>query len=224
MYGSPYSWHEFFNNFDWATVLAWFFSVAGGGILIWMKKRFAGWKKFWHSVSDGLRSIPSLRDDVKGIRYYVAPNGGGSLMDSVKRTENAVAQLGESLDLMNQTMWVENDSEENVGRFHASPDGAVTYVNQQLARWLGVGKDELMGWNFLNFVPSNERDKAREVWDEVRKDSRQLRTSYSLLSATGELFKVNVVATPIPDKPPVKRWVGTIKRVDDHSNRGDHNG
>lgn len=125
---------ELISQLDLTQILLFVVTTVGGALLVWYRKRLAEWKAFWRGVFDGLRSIPELKADVKGIRYYVAPNGGGSLMDSVKRTEAAVGTLTEQVDLMAQTMWVENDSDAEIGRFHCNAAGENTYVNQPYAR------------------------------------------------------------------------------------------
>ena len=205
---------NFLSQLDLTQILLFVVTTVGGALLVWYRKRLAEWKKFWRGVLDGLRSIPELEADVKGIRYYVAPNGGGSLMDSVKRTETAVGALTEQVDLMTQTMWAENDSDDDIGRFHCNGAGENTYVNQLYARWLGVGKAELLGWNYLNFVHSNDVDRVRRHWDLCCAEHRQYRIRHRMVAADGEIIEVEVIATPIPEAAPIKRWIGSIRRLD----------
>lgn len=213
--------HEFLAQLDLTEILLFVVTTVGGALLVWYRKRLAEWKKFWRGVLDGLRSIPELKADVKGIRYYVAPNGGGSLMDSVKRTEAAVGTLGEQVDLMTQTMWAENDSDDEVGRFHCSAAGENTYVNQLYARWLGVGKSELMGWKHFNFVHPSDVDRVRQYWETCRSENRQYRIRNRMVAANGEIFEVEVTATPIPEAAPIKRWIGSIRRLDNDRRQPD---
>ena len=206
--------HEVLSRLDLTQVLLFLITTLGGAFLVWYRKRFAVWRNFWRGVLDGLRSIPELKADVKGICYYVAPNGGGSLMDTVKRTEEAVGALGEQVDLIVHTMWAENDSDEDIGRFHYNAAGEITYVNQLYARWLGVGKAELMGWSYLNFVHPNDVDRVRRHWETCRSEHRQYRLRYRMVATDGEIIEVEVIATPIPEAAPVKRWIGSIRRLD----------
>jgi PAS domain S-box-containing protein len=209
------------SQLDLTQILLFVITTAGSALLIWYRKRLAEWRAFWRGVFDGLRSIPDLKADVKGIRYYVAPNGGGSLMDSVKRTEAAVSALAEQVDLMTQTMWAENDSDDEIGRFHCNAAGENTYVNQLYTRWLGVGKLELMGWNYLNFVHPNDVDRVRRHWETCRSEHRQFRSRHHMVAADGEAFEVEVVATPIPESAPIKRWIGSIRRLDNDRRQSD---
>ena len=212
---------EFLAQLDLTEILLFVVTTVGGALLVWYRKRLAEWKKFWRDVLDGLRSIPELEADVKGICYYVAPNGGGSLMDSVKRTEVAVGTLTEQVDLMTQTMWAENDSDDEVGRFHCNAAGENTYVNQLYARWLGVGKSELMGYSHFNFIHPSDVDRVRRHWDTCRSEHRQYRIRNRMVAANGETFEVEVTATPIPESAPVKRWIGSIRRLDNDRRQSD---
>lgn len=204
---------ELLYSIDWSRVtigvVLTLLSAAG----LWARKRIPGWISFWRNVLDGLSTLPDLRQDVKGIRYYVAPNGGGSMMDSLKRTEAAVGQLGEQLLLLTQTVLAENDSEDDVGRFHTSATGENVYVSQHYARMLGVGKTELLGWQFLNFIHPDDVDRVRRYWELCRTEHRPYRATYRMVNAEQEVFEVETSITPVPEVAPAKRWVGVIRRV-----------
>jgi PAS domain S-box-containing protein len=204
--------HMLLAQIDLSQIAVALITTVGGAAVVWYRKKFSEWAAFWRSVLDGLRGIPELQNDVKGIRYYVAPNGGGSLMDSAKRTEAAVSVLTEQLDMLSQTMWAENDSDEEVGRYHRSPTGENTYVNQTYARWLGVGKAELLGYNYFNFVHDDDVDEVREEWERCRAERRQFRHTYRMNTANGEVITVTAVATPVPETGTPRRWVGTVRK------------
>jgi len=200
-------------SLNWTQIVLAVGTAVAGGLAVWYRKRIVGWRKFWREVFEGLRSVPELKSDVKGIRYYVAPNGGGSLMDAVARTETAVCSLTEQMDLLVSTMSAQNDTDDEIARFHAGPDGQNTYVNQLYARWLAVGKAELLGWGYMNFVHPEDLPRVRRNWDLSRAEHRQYRDRYRLVSANGEVFEVDTIATPIPESLPTKRWVGSIRKV-----------
>lgn len=212
---------EFISQLDLTEILLFVVTTVGGALLVWYRKRLAEWKEFWRGVLDGLRSIPELKADVMGIRYYVAPNGGGSLMDSAKRTEAAVGTLTEQVDLMTQTMWAENDSDDEIGRFYCNAVGENIYVNQLYARWLGVGKSELMGWKHFNFVHPSDVDRVRQHWETCRSENRQYRIRNRMVAANGEIFEVEVIAIPIPETAPIKRWIGSLRRLDNDRRQPD---
>lgn len=201
-------------SLDWAQIVVYFLGVLGALIFWVYRKKFPQWQKAWRSAFEGLQSIPQLRDDVKGIRYYVSPNGGGSLVDSSRRTETAVESLRDQVELLTHTMLAENDADDDLARFHSNTAGEVTYVNQLYARWLSVGKTELLGWNYLNFIHSDDVERVRTHWDLCRAESRQFRMAYKLQSPNGQVFRVSVIATPVPEGAGVKRWIGNLRRVD----------
>jgi PAS domain S-box-containing protein len=207
---------ELLQQLNWSEIVVMLIMSAGGAALVWYRKRLTEWKRFWSGVLDGLRSIPELKADVRGIRYYVAPNGGGSMMDSMKRTEAAVGAFTEQVDIIVRTMSIENDSDD-IGRFHCDSTGRNTYINQTYARWLAVGKAELMGWDFINFIHPDDAVRVRAHWDICRAEHRQYHSQHRMVASTGKTIEVDVSATPIPDAAPAKRWVGTLRRIDnDH--------
>lgn len=200
-------------SLDWTRIVLGLLIAGFSALALWYRKRFPVWLKFWKGVLEGLSGIPELQQDVKGIRYYVAPNGGGSMMDSINRTTTAIGTLGEQVDLLTQTIWAENDSEDDVGRFHSNAAGENIYVNQPYARMMGVGKAELLGWKFLNFVHSNDVDRVRRHWELCRAEHRQYRINCHMVTADNETLEVEIVATPVPELPPAKRWVGVVRKA-----------
>lgn len=190
------------------------FVTLGSVFAVWYRKKLVTLNKFWGEVFNGLRAVPELQKDVKGIIYFVSPNGGGSLMDSAKRTEAAVTQVADRLEILTQTVWAEHDTDEEVARFHCNSEGENTYINQTYARWVGVGKEELMGWGFINIIHPDDVVRVRAHWEQCRKEHRQYRMAHRMLKPDGSVFNVNVVATPIPENSPnVKRWVGYIRKA-----------
>ncbi len=182
-------------------------TTLGSFALYWYRKRIRKWRLFWRSIIDGVRSLPELQ-------ALVADGGSGTLRDSIHRTEAAINSLTEQVDIIVQTMWAENDADDNVGRFHCNGNGQVTYVNQLYARWLGVGKIELMGWKYLNFIHPDDVDRFRHYWELCRSEHRQCRTNYRLVSVDGSTIYVDLIATPIPENAPAHRWVCSFRRTD----------
>lgn len=185
--------------------------------MIWYREKVKSWRNFWTGVLNGLRAIPELQADVKGIRYFVSPNGGGSLMDSASRMEGAITALSSRLELLTQTVWAENDTDESIARFHCNTHGENTYVNQTYARWLGVGKAELLGWNFLNVIHPEDVDRVRTHWDQCRREHRQYRMVHRMMTSDGRTIAVAVTATPIPEEGATKLWVGFARKISDVS-------
>ena len=43
-----------------------------------------------------------------------------------------------------------------------------------------------------------------------------------MVAADGEIIEVEVIATPIPETAPIKRWIGSIRRLDRDRRQSDH--
>jgi PAS domain S-box-containing protein len=110
-------------------------------------------------------------------------------------------------------MLVEDDTDEHLGRFHCNANGENISVNRLYARWLGVGKLELLGWKFLNYIHPEDVFRVRTHWDSCRAEHRPYHTTFRMISTSGEIFTVEVSATPIPEVLPAKRWVGVVRRI-----------
>lgn len=198
---------------DWTQILIAFMTAFGGALIIWYRKKIGRWRDFWRSASEGLANLPKLQKDVAGIHYFVSPNGGGSLMDSTRRIEVNVSALGDQLNMLSETMRAENDTDEDLARFYCDAAGANTYVNQTYARWIGVGKAELLGWAFLNIIHPDDVPRVRAHWEQCRVENRQYRMVHRMIASNGDVFTVSVTATPIPENSPARRWVGSAKKV-----------
>ena len=204
---------DFLLTLNWSQIIVALIMTCGGAALIWYREKVKTWRQFWSGVLNGLRAIPDLQADVKGIRYFVSPNGGGSLMDSAARMEGAITTLAGKLELLTQTVWAENDTDESIARFHCNTNGENTCVNQTYARWLGVGKAELLGWNFLNMIHPEDVDSVRLHWDQCRREHCQYRMVHRMITSGGETITVASTATPIPEDGEAKLWIGFARKL-----------
>ena len=214
--------HDVIELINWTQVLMWGAGILGSALIVWYRKTIKKWKDGFTDITNGLKTIPTLetsvtnlKKDVDTIRKHVLPNSGSSLSDAVARAEGSIQRVSEQLSLMSETMMAENDADDVVGRFYSDPEGGNTYVNQLYARWMGVGKAELMGWNFLNFIHPEDVDQVRSHWQLCRTENRQYRNIHRMVTAIGDTIRVKVVATPVPENSPILRWVGVMWRLED---------
>lgn len=212
---------DILDYFNLTQLLIWFLGIVGTALIVWYRKTIKKWKDGFNDITAGLKKIPTLesrmdklKDDIGVIRHQVLPNGGSSISDAVARTEVALSETRAQISLLSATILAENDSDDAVGRFYCDPDGGNTYVNQRYARWLKVGKPELMGWNFLNFTHPEDVKQVQNLWNECRKHSRQYRNVHRMVASDGEVIRVKVTATPVPENSEVLRWVGTMWKLD----------
>ena len=161
--------------------------LSGGVIWAFFRKRLAAWWDPYKTGLQGAAQVPKLAKDVE--------------------------QVTAAMSLLTMHVRVSGDIAMEAAQFETGPDGANTYVNQTFARMLGVGKAELMGWGWINFVHPDDRIHVRQEWDACRREHRKYSIRFRFLDAGGEEIPVDVLAMPIPESPPAKQWLGVIRRV-----------
>jgi len=150
----------------------------------------------------------------KRIREWGAPYQGGLKgAAQVPELKRDVEQMAGAMHLLTLHVRAKSDIDIEQAQFETNADGANTYVNLTYARWLGVGKAELLGWGWINFVHEEDRIYVRQEWDSARREHRKYNVRFRFIDAGGEEFQVDVLATPIPDAPPAKQWLGVIRRI-----------
>src|SRR5580704_10849862 len=79
--------------------------------------------------------------------------------------------------------------------WYALPSGALTFVNQRTADYLGLAKDHPLrfgvdrgaGWvSHLAFLHPDDRDEARRVWSECLRNGCAGEVSFRVCDAAGE--------------------------------------
>ena len=175
------------------------------------KKISEGWKT-WKRVVGCLKLLPTMIDNVKSISAAMDTENELSLTNVVQRIRIDVEELAEQQAMLSATMLAHSDT-GHTGKFHCDPDGKNIYVNYPYAKMLGVGRDELRGWNYANIVHPDDVDIVLKHWEECRTRHRQYRMAHRMVTHTNEIIYVHVVATPIPEGVvPPKMWVGTIRQ------------
>ena len=164
-------------------------SVAGalGTAWLFFRRKILSWWAPYRAGIEGAAQVPALARDV----------------------ENMTGAIG----LLTLHVRARSDIDIETAQFESSASGENTYVNLTYARWLGVGKAELMGWGWINFVHPEDRIRVRREWDSCRAEHRKYNVRFRFLDACGEEFSVDALATPIPDAPPAKSCIGVIRRV-----------
>jgi PAS domain S-box-containing protein len=110
------------------------------------------------------------------------------------------------------------DSDPTAARFTCDSIGENTHVNATYCRWLGVGRDELIGWRWLSFVPEFDRERLRDEWDSARRERRAYRVRHALETGDRRVIYVDTVVTPVPEEGPIHRWIGVMRRVEPTQN------
>lgn len=163
--------------------------------------------------------IQGLVESVQGIEKQVRPNGGGSLMDAVNRIEGSAKQHGLAIEEIRCSITsidaiVRAQSDLAVdGSFECSPDGANTWVNMTYARMIGVGRMDLMGNAWKNYIHPDDRDFFLPANAAALAEHRPFNGRCRMSRSDGETITVDVTIIPFPERPPAKRWFGKVRLV-----------
>lgn len=170
--------------------------IAGavGAAWLFFRKKLSAWWSPYRKGLEGMTELPSIRRSVEAGRQEISG-------------------LTQQVGMMNLMMRARGDINIEAGEFECAADGTWTYVNQTLARWLGVGKGELLIWGWLNSIPPAERAEVRAEWASCRLEHRVFNRRHHIVASDGEEILVDTIATPIPDAPPAKQWIGVMRRV-----------
>lgn len=170
--------------------------IASGVATVWLffRKRLKAWWGPYRKGLDGMAELPSMRKSMDAGRQEIAG-------------------LSQQVGMMNLMMRARGDINIEAAEFECAADGSNTYVNQTYARWLGVGKSELLGWGWVNFIHPDDRDAVRREWDQCRTEHRVYNRRHRIVDSDGGAILVDTLATPIPEAPPAKQWIGVMRRV-----------
>lgn len=133
----------------------------------------------------------TLEDVKQKIEKELSPNGGGSVVDAIRRIESKMI-VQESTDaaiLMDY----------NIGIFRCDIYGKNTYVNRTYARMLKTGREDLMGHGWKNFLRRDERERYAQVWSNAFADSREFEDVVEFQDSEKKTVKVIVHGYPLPD-------------------------
>lgn len=170
-------------------------AVALGTVYAFFRKRIKAWWGPYRRAVENMGEIPAISK-------------------TVDQTRAEVANVNKSVAMLTLTMRARADNNVGAAEFECAVDGSNTYVNITYARWLGVGKNELLDWNWLNFVHPEDVGRVRREWDRCREEHRVYRQRYRLIAANGDVIEVETMCTPIPDAPPAHCWIGIMRRLD----------
>lgn len=170
--------------------------MAAGVATLWafFRKQIKVWWAPYRAAVDSMADIP-------GIKH------------SVDQGRVEIQLVGTQVKMLTLVSRVRADGNHETAEFESAVDGSNTYVNQTYARWLGVGKNELLGWRWLNYIHSEDVQSVREEWGMCRAQHRPYRQHYRMVAANGTEFNVETICIPVPDAPPAHSWVGTIRKI-----------
>ena len=67
------------------------------------------------------------------------------------------------------------------------PNGTLTYVNDQYCHYFNVSKDALLGSDFFQFIPPDQRQEVREHYQCLTPEQPSITYEHQVMNASGEL-------------------------------------
>ena len=205
------NWREFIQSLDPTQI---FLTAVGGAgaAFLWMKRRyitFRGWRKAREARRLAFNELPERVSDF------------AKLLDGVrKQSERTLGVLDahtKTLDdqnrvLSNISAMIHGEMElDPTPRFICDSDGRNLNVNTAYARLVGCGRDELLGFGYQRFIPSNINPGYAAEFDSAAKQHRSFERSLHILRPDGTEVITNVRIVPHPEnEPPAHYWVGVV--------------
>lgn len=149
-----------------AQVVAYGLPTLIAAIGAWRKWATPRLRPYLRGISS-LGDIGEMQDDIKAIRKEVTTNGGGSLKDAVNRIEVAGRRSAAML-----RSHIANIDE---AQFDTDASGALTWANETLVRWTGVGLDSLQGRGWRSVIAEADQAYFLAAFDVAVRDGREFR-------------------------------------------------
>lgn len=189
----------------------WVLGASVAGLVGWVWR--AGLYGVWRAAVDYMatpvamrRAFASVQEQLAAIRHEVLPNGGGSLRDSVDRTERQTSILSHGLNFLL--------SEAHTVSVVLSPDGLVTEVSPRGPEKLGVRAADLLGDGWLSHIAP---EHSASVADDIRAAIRQQRGTareIAFIARDGTRYLCAVELRPVRDpRGGVSGFLGFVRRV-----------
>lgn len=173
-------------------------TVAGalGTAWLFFRKKISIW---WKPYKDGIEGAARIPEMEKRIA----------------ESTNEIAGVRADMTMLKLTVQARSDANSEVAEFDCDAEGKNIRVSRTYTRWLGVSADELLGFNFLNFIHPDDREEVRAEWESCRREHRTYDKRHRLVSAGGAVIAVHTIVNPIPyAPPPAKSWIGSMRRLD----------
>jgi PAS domain S-box-containing protein len=138
------------------------------------------------ALSKSEKTHKDLHEEVSEVRLLIEKelkhNGGTSLKDALRRTEQLVQRLAAQAHVGMEL--------HPYGIFMCDFDGNNFYVNRTYANKLGATKEELMHLGWEDFVEDYSRN-----WVDVFKKGKDLSADVVFRTKSGEIVSCRVIAT-----------------------------
>ena len=204
-------WRDLFQSIDVTQI----FLAAVGGVsaaFLWMKRRYlsiAEWRRMREARRMAFNELPDRVSDFAKLLDGVREQSGRTLdvLDAHTKTLDDQNRV-----LGNISAMIHGEMElDPTPRFICDNDGRNLNVNTAYARLVGCGRDELLGFGYQRFIPSNTNPGYVAEFDSAAKQHRSFERSLRILRPDGTEVLANVRIVPHPEnEPPAHYWVGVV--------------
>lgn len=208
------SWRDFIQSLDVTQILL---TAVGsvGAVFLWMKRRyisFGEWRKMREARRLAFNELPSRVSDF------------AKLLDDVRtqseRTLGVLETHTKTLDdqnrvLSNISAMVYGEMElDPTPRFICDSEGRNLNVNTAYARLVGCGRDELMGFGYQRFLPSDTNPEYIAAFNSAAEQHHSFERAVRIRRPDGTEVYANIRIVPHPEhEPPAHYWVGIVTAV-----------
>lgn len=169
-------------------------AALAGSVWLFFRTKISKWWSPYRAGIDAMSDVPGIRREIEGTR-------------------RDIERVRAGLTVLTLTMRARGDANDRAGEFESNGEGSITAVNLTYARWLGVGKAELQGFGWVNFIHPDDIGRYRAEWARCTREHRAFRQRHRLIDMDGAIIEVDTLITPIPDAPPASHWIGVTRRV-----------
>ena len=152
-----------------------------------------------------VNSFECIQQKLDSLVAELRPNGGKSLRDLVEKINENTTYNREYVRAT-----LDNDVQMI---YETDPKGEYVWVNDTYGRYTGKQEHDLMGYGWLNTIPSDQRQRVRFEWESCIEEHRDYSLEYEVITMNGEKLKVLSTARPIKITGNIKGYYGTIKIV-----------
>jgi PAS domain S-box-containing protein len=136
----------------------------------------------------------SIESKLDKIIYELTINGGNSTKDVIKSVRDAVVRVESRQQALLDTI----DGHE--GLFECNLSGEWIWVNKKLCYLLGVTKEDLLGYGFINYIKQEYRENVREEYLACIEENREFLLEFPVIRAGANELMITMKTNKMVDR------------------------
>lgn len=150
--------------------------------------------------------------DAKLHDFALLPKMMGDANQSLAKVTKRQDELATAMIDLKAEFVARGDLSFDEAHMSFDKDGLMVHAGRTLCRWLGVGEADLNRWGWTNYILAEDREKFRAEFDACLRDHRECAMQVHLMPINGVPLCVKLIIVPIPDAPPARAWIGSMRR------------